>query len=92
MNSSRRESEAPEEEGEEVRGPKRTVIRVEPEETQDNVREAKDLDQEEVEEISFVRSAISVPQKILCRCDNRCTEKTLSFWKFASVVIEEEES
>ena len=39
------------------------------------------------EEISFVPSAISVPQKPLFRCDNRCSEKTLSFWQFASVVI-----
>ena len=41
--SSRRESEAPGEEGEEVKSPKRQVIRVESDETQDYVREAKDL-------------------------------------------------
>ena len=61
--SSRRESEAPGEENEEAKGPKRKVIRVEFEATQDYVREAKDLSQEEAEEISFVPSAISVPQK-----------------------------
>ena len=73
--SSRRESEAPGEEGEEVKSPKRKVIRVESEETQDYVREAIDLSQEDVEEISFVPSAISVPEKPLFRCDNRCSEK-----------------
>ena len=61
------------------------------EETQDYVREANDIDQEEGEEISFVASAISVPQKPLFRCDNQCSEKTLSFWQLASVVIQEGE-
>ena len=64
---------------------------MESEETQDNVREAKDVDQEEAEELSFVPSAISVPQKPSFRCDNQCSEKTLSFWQSASVVIEEGE-
>ena len=49
---------------------------MESEETQDYVREANDMDQEEGEEISFVPSAISVPQKALFRCDNQCSEKT----------------
>ena len=62
VKSSRRESEAPGEEGDEVKSPKRKVIRVESEETQDYVR-ANDLDHEESEEKSFVSSAISVPQK-----------------------------
>ena len=44
MKSSRRESE--------VKSPKRKVIRVESEETQDYVREANDMNQEEAEEIS----------------------------------------
>ena len=61
------------------------------EETQDYVREANDMNQEEAQEISFVPSAISVPQKPLFRCDNQCSEKTLSFWQFASVVIKEGE-
>ena len=43
-------SEAPGEEGEEVRSPKRKIIRVESEETQGYVREANDMDQEEGEE------------------------------------------
>ena len=83
--------EAPGEEGEEIKSPKRKVIRVESEETQDHVREANDMDQEEGEEISFVPSVISVPQKPLFRCDNQCSEKTLSFWQLASVVSKEGE-
>ena len=64
---------------------------MEPEETHDYVREAKDMHQENAEEISFVPSAISVPQKPLFRCDNHCNEKTLIFWHFASAVIKEGE-
>ena len=67
--SSRTECETPGEEGEEVKSPKRKVIRVESEETPDCVREAMDLSQEEAEEISFVPSATSVPLKPLFRCD-----------------------
>ena len=70
VNNSRRQSDASGEEGEEIRSPKRKVIRVESEETLDYVREANDLNQKEGEEISFVPSAISVPQKPLFRCDN----------------------
>ena len=89
--SFRREREVPGEEGEEEKSPKRKVIRVESEETQDHVREAKSAEQEEVEERICVPSAISVPQKPLFRFDNRCSEKTLSYWQLASVVINEGE-
>ena len=41
--------------------------------------------------MSFVPSAISVPQKLMFRCDNQCSEKTLSFWQLSSVVIQEGE-
>ena len=41
----------------EVEGPRRRVIRVESEETQDYVREALAISQEEADEIVFVRSA-----------------------------------
>ena len=47
------------------------------------------MDQEEAEEASFVPSAISVPHKLLFRFDNQCSEKTLSFWQLASVVMKE---
>ena len=62
------------------------VIRVESEETQDYVSEAKSTEQEEMEERIFVPS---VPQKPLFRCDNQCSEKTLSCWQLASVVVAE---
>ena len=67
------------------------MTRVESEETQDNVRESLDLSREEAEEVSFVPSGISTPRKPLFWCDNRCSEKALSFWQTASVVIEEGE-
>ena len=87
----RRQSGVLGEEGEEMKSSKRKILRVESEETQDYVREAKSTDQEEAEELSFVPSAISVPQKLIFRCDNQCTEKSLSFWQLASVVTREGE-
>ena len=57
-------------EGEEIKSPKRTVIRVESEATQDYVREAKSVEHEEEEERTSVPSAVSVPPKPLFRCDN----------------------
>ena len=74
-----------------LNGPKRKIIRVESEETQDCVREAKFTDQEGAEELSFAPSAISVPRKPMFRCDKQCSEKTLSFLQLASVVIQEGE-
>ena len=35
---------------------------------------------------TFAPSAMSVPQKPLFRCDNQCSEKTLSYWQLASLV------
>ena len=55
------------------------------------MREAKDTGQEEAEGLSFVPSAISAPRKPMFRSDNQCSEKTLSFWQLASVVIQEGE-
>ena len=81
----RRQSGVPREEGEEIKSPKRKFIRVESEETQDYVREAQSTEQEEVEELSFVPTAVSVLQKMMFRCDNQCSEKTLRFWHLASV-------
>ena len=48
-----REREAPSEEGEEIKSPNRKVIRVESEETQDYVKEAKSTEHEEEEEKGF---------------------------------------
>ena len=55
------------------------------------MRAANAMEYEEAEEISFVPSAISAPQKPLFRCDNQCSEKTRSFWQLASGVIKEGE-
>ena len=74
-----REREAPNEEGDEIKTQKRKLIRVESEETQDYVREAKSTKHEEEEERTFVQRAVSVPLKPLFRCDNQCSEKTLSY-------------
>ena len=65
------------------------MIRVESEETQDDVREALNLSSDEAEETSFVTSAISIPQRPMCRCDNRCSDKALRFWQVASVVVDD---
>ena len=48
-------------EGEETRSPKRKGIRVESDETQDNVREEKSTEHEDEEERTFVPSAVGVP-------------------------------
>ena len=69
--------------------PKRKVIRVEPEETQDYVRESLDLSREEAEEISFVPSTISIPRGLMLWCDNRCSDKAIRFLQFASAVIDD---
>ena len=53
------------------------------------MREAKSTEHEEEEERTFVPSAVSVPLKPLFRCDNQCSEKTLSYWQLASVVVNE---
>ena len=87
-NKSRRQRDAPGEESEENKSPKTKIIRVECEETQDYVREAKSTDHEE---LSFVASAIIVPQKLMFRCDNQCSEQNLSFWQKAQVVKKEGE-
>ena len=73
-------------EGGEIRSPKRKVIWVESEETQDYVREGKSTEHEEEEERTFVPSAMSVPLKPLFRCDKQCSEMTFSYRQLASVV------
>ena len=69
----------------EVESLKRRVIRVESEETQDNVRETLAISQEEAEEMGFVPSA----PRAINWCDNRCSEKGVGYWQIASMVIEE---
>ena len=65
---------------------RKKVIRVESEETQDHVRKSLNLSRYEAEEISCVPSAISIPQRPMFWCDNRCSDKALSFWQFSVVI------
>ena len=53
------------------------MIRVESEETQDNVCEALAIGQEQAEEIAFVPSALSQSPRPFYWCDNRCSEKAV---------------
>ena len=73
----------------EVQGPKRrTMIRVESEETQDYVRQKftyEDFSQEDVNEISFMPSALSEPRGAIHWCDNQCSEQGF----IAAMVTEE---
>ena len=73
----------------EVQGPKRRVIRVESEETQDYVRETLAIIQEEADEIGSVPSVFSEPRQAHYWCENRCIDKALSYMQIASMVIEE---
>ena len=75
--------------GKRVQSPKRKVIRLESEETQENVRESSIVSWEEAEETSFVPSALSIPRGPMFWCDNRCSDKTLRFWQFASAVVDD---
>ena len=50
--------------------------------------ESLNLHREEALEMSFVPSAISIPRGFMSWCDNRCSDKALRFWKFASVVVD----
>ena len=64
------------------------MTRVESEEPQGHVCEMM-TSQEEAEEFAFVPSALSEPRGSICFCDNRCSEKAVRYWQFASVVIED---
>ena len=74
-----------------MKSPKRNVIRVESEETQDYVGDAKSMEHEEEEERIFAPSAVSVSQKMMFRCDKQCCDNSLSCWQLASVVVNEGE-
>ena len=73
----------------EIQSPKRKVIRVESEETQDHVRETLAISQEEADEMGFVPSALIEARGPIYWCDNRCTEKAVRYWQIASMVVEE---
>ena len=53
------------------------------------MKEGRSTEHEEEEERTFVPSKVSVPLKHLFRCDRQCSEKTLSYWQLASVVLNE---
>ena len=69
--------------------PKRKVIRVESEETQDYVCEILIISPEKAEELAFVPNALSEPRGAIYFCDNHWGEKAVRYWQFASVVVEE---
>ena len=79
------------EDGAEVQSPERKCIRAESEGTQHHVRESLNLGREEAEETSFVPSSLSIPRRPMCWCDNRCSDKALKFWQFASLVVDDGE-
>ena len=76
---------------------RRAVTRVESAETQDYVSappltscmEQTMEDEEEMEELSFVPSAVSEPRWALHICDNKCREKGFTFFQVAAVVSQE---
>ena len=71
---------------------KRRVMRVESEETQDQVREMlahEELSREQADEIGFVQSASSEPRGTMYWCGNRCSDTALRYMQIASMVIEE---
>ena len=65
----------PHEANAEVQSPKRKVIRVESEETQDCVLETLAISQKEADDLGFVPSALSEPRGAIYWCDNQCSEK-----------------
>ena len=56
------DGEVPQEESTDIQSPKRKVIGVASEETQDFVRETLAIRQEEAEDLAFVPSALSEPR------------------------------
>ena len=79
----------PQAESAEINSPKRTVIRVESELTQECVCEMLTMSPEEAEELAFVPSALREPPAAIYFCDGRCSGKSVRCWQFASVVVEE---
>ena len=68
----------------------RAVIRVESAETQDYIPEPQGLeetDAEEVEELSFIPSAVSEPRWDVC--ENECIQEGFKFCQLVAIVVEE---
>ena len=53
------------------------------------MKEGWSTEHEEEEKRTFAPTAVSVPLKPLFRCDRQCSEKTLSCWQLASIVVNE---
>ena len=83
------DGEVPQEDNAELQSPKSKVIWVESEETQDHVCETLAISQETAQETGFVPSALSEPRGPIYWCDNRCSEKAVTYWQIASMVVEE---
>ena len=83
------DGDVPQEVSLEVQSPKRKVIRVESEESRDNVRETLAISQEAAEEMCFVRSAFSELQGPINWCDKRCSEKAVRYWQITEMVVQE---
>ena len=66
-------------------------MRVESAETQDYVSGLQGLEElgpAEIEELSFVPSAVSEPRWVLHMCDNKCNHEGFRFYQLAAVVTE----
>ena len=73
---------------------RRAVIRVESAETHDYVSEPQgleEIDDEKMEDLSFIQSAVSDPRCVLFMCDNKCSKEGFKFHQIAAIVVEEEE-
>ena len=71
---------------------RRAVIRVESAETQDYVSESQgleEIDDEEMEEMSLIPSAVSAPRWALHMCDNKCNTEGFKFYQPVAIVVED---
>ena len=66
-----------------IQSPKRKVIRVESEETQDCVRETLAISHEEAEEMAPCQAPLMNQEDPLIGCDNRSSEKAIRYWQIA---------
>ena len=49
------------------------------------------LSNEEVEELRWIPSAVTIPQKPIFKCDNECSDEVLKYWQCAEVLAERDE-
>ena len=60
-------------------------------ETEEHVSGLEELGQEEIEELSFVPSAVSEPRWVLHMCDNKCREEGFKCFQLAAMSQKEEQ-